>query len=1452
LGKGEVRRQAIERAVGVLAVVVLAALAAAPAPAPAATKQAVNAIGDREVGEGEGRFNGARGVAVNQTGAGDVPAGTFYVVDSLNRRVQRFGPTADFVSAWGVGVRDGTNEFEVCPRECRKGRQGAKAGQFFQPRGIAVDQATGKVYVSDPAVTNSGDVVVFSAKGSFEGAFGLGVATLSSGVLEFCTEQTCRVPAFPADARGGVFPYLGIDGLAVDGGGNVYVANGGLRRVDVFRPLYTGGIVTGVEFLRAFGWGVRLGNDEFEVCTVATECREGKAGNGLGQFAVGSPSNVAVDSEGNVYALDRGNRRVQKFDASSVPVASGFGAGALDGVFGAGAELLNLAVDPSVTPSHLLVMGSRLGSSGRLAVAELDGAGANALGATRAHGEDLTIAAGSGLAATRASLAGNVYVTTDANAVLHGAYVLGEAPTIEAPVVTGTSATLKGTVVSGGLGVTYRFEYSADGVEWARAPAVDADAGIAAGTVEVEAKVSGLTGSQRYRARLVQDRAAAGGVASSATVEFTTPPSAPAIAGTVAAPIADTSATFNAHLDPQNEATSYRFEYGTADCAASPCAALPLAQAEGGGLRLVAQTATGLQPGTLYHYRLVAVNATGPTAGPDATFETAAAGRWLPDDRGYELVTPADTGAVIPAATLFGGVDGAGCFNTFSVSPSGASVLFGSKGGALPGMVVNGLYDLYESARGTDGWSTTSKSPPTIESAHPQGALCGSSDHRYSTLLTGGGEDEGGLVIGGEPTSYLRVPGAVDPACSPASQGRFELVGCGTLGTDPRANAEWIDDDGSHVVFTASKKLETAGPADGRRAIYDRTPGGPTRVVSLLPGGVTPSGDSFFQNASEDGGTVSFSTAEPIGAGATLFVHREDGTTIPLATGSSVPAGSTLTCTPGSGVSATSKTVQWLRNGSDTPGATAPTYTTVAADAGKAIQCQAFAGNATAGATQTSNPPVLVEPVPGGAPPAPPGAIAAPSQSGTINVPGPSAARTLTCATGTWGGSPAFSFRWYRNGVLIPGETASTLAIPAGSQAVAASFQCAVTGTNAAGGVTRASANRNTSPAPANVLTASAVTKGLTIEPAGISEDGGKAFYVQAGNVFSVDTATGVRTMVASGGDAAPVNVSADGSHVYFIATAVLSGAEENAFGARAEAGKSNLYVWAEDGGGAHFIAVLDPADAGPLRSWAGAVGPTVNASKGLANDPSRSSRDGRVLLFESRADVTGYDSGGHVEIYYYDDERGSIECVSCPPGGMPAAGDASLQRVSSAVEPDAPTSALVRIQNLTADTGTVFFQTEDALVPGDVNSTWDVYEWKRGQQAYLISSGTGALPSHLYGMSANGNDVFFASSERLVPQDASTVTSIYDARRGGGFAVAQPRQACQGDACQPSSGSSPSFSRPGSAELSGPGNQRGRPRCARNERRVKRGGKARCSKKRLAKRKSSHRRRSNGRGGGG
>jgi DNA-binding beta-propeller fold protein YncE len=89
--------------------------------------------------------------------------------------------------------------------------------------------------------------------------------------------------------------------------GHIYVADQLNRRIDEFTAWG--------EFVKAWGWGVDTGAKELQTCTVASDCQAGLPGTGAGQFSLLPNGGVAVDSEGNVYAGDMENHRVEKFNS---------------------------------------------------------------------------------------------------------------------------------------------------------------------------------------------------------------------------------------------------------------------------------------------------------------------------------------------------------------------------------------------------------------------------------------------------------------------------------------------------------------------------------------------------------------------------------------------------------------------------------------------------------------------------------------------------------------------------------------------------------------------------------------------------------------------------------------------------------------------------------------------------------------------------------------------------------------------------------------------------------------------------------------------------------------------------------------------------------------------------------------------------------------------------------
>jgi hypothetical protein len=364
------------------------------------------------------------------------------------------------------------------------------------------------------------------------------------------------------------------------------------------------------------------------------------------------------------------------------------------------------------------------------------------------------------------------------------------------------------------------------------------------------------------------------------------------------------------------------------------------------------------------------------------------------------------------------------------------------------------------------------------------------------------------------------------------------------------------------------------------------------------------------------------------------------------------------------------------------------------------------------------------------------------------------------------------------------------------------------------------------------------VGENITFE--GVAEGGARLFYLKGGDLYRFDAQANETTRFSEVGDTVPVNISADGSAAYFVSkSAIPTGA--NPYGDSPITGAENLYLSRE--GAISFLGTVTEGDV------EGVAGNNRTGGLGLWNpnapavDPSRSTATGSVLLFESTADLTGFDPEGHREIYRYDAGRPTLACLSCNPTGGPTSGDASLQSVSSGVDSPEPLNGSDSAVNLSNTGNRAVFQSPEALVAADVDGVQDVYEWEEEGEGsckeqdgcvYLISSGQSGANNYLYGMSDSGRDVFFRTSDLLLPADSEETPSIYDARVEGGFpAAAEIAGECLGEACQPAV-SPPRPVTPASAAFHGPGNVTagtGKRPCHKGKRRGGRRAKIRCAK---------------------
>jgi hypothetical protein len=187
---------------------------------------------------------------------------------------------------------------------------------------------------------------------------------------------------------------------------------------------------------------------------------------------------------------------------------------------------------------------------------------------------------------------------------------------------------------------------------------------------------------------------------------FTTPSVAPTIEGESVADVVANAATLQGQIAPGGGATTYSFEYGTS---ASYGAQIPVpaGSISGTGTVSVSVRLQGLQPETVYHYRLVAANALGTVDSTDQAFTTQAAGTTfaLPDGRAWELVTPSDMAGYEVGAPdiLYGGI--------MQAAENGESITYTTNGPIGTDQQGNPSVTQVLSTRGPGGWSSEDISP---------------------------------------------------------------------------------------------------------------------------------------------------------------------------------------------------------------------------------------------------------------------------------------------------------------------------------------------------------------------------------------------------------------------------------------------------------------------------------------------------------------------------------------------------------------------------------------------------------------------------------------------------------------------------------------------------------------------------------------------------------------------
>lgn len=192
--------------------------------------------------------------------------------------------------------------------------------------------------------------------------------------------------------------------------------------------------------------------------------------------------------------------------------------------------------------------------------------------------------------------------------------------------VSSNSATLVGAVNPQGSATQVYFEYGSSTLYGTTTTTQN----LAAGTsiIDVTAGITGLTPNSTYHYRIVATNT--GGTVFGNDVSFTAtgsgggggggPTDKPTVTTVAATGIGTRSATLQATINPNGGTTLASFDYG----ATTSYGTRTTSQSPGNGTSAVSfvTTVTDLQPGTTYHFRIVAANSLGESQGADLTLTT--------------------------------------------------------------------------------------------------------------------------------------------------------------------------------------------------------------------------------------------------------------------------------------------------------------------------------------------------------------------------------------------------------------------------------------------------------------------------------------------------------------------------------------------------------------------------------------------------------------------------------------------------------------------------------------------------------------------------------------------------------------------------------------------------------------------------------------------------------------
>jgi hypothetical protein len=867
----------------------------------------------------EGFGGEVAGVAFdNSTSASDPHAGDVFVVDAGTNSVDVFEPMPAGADEAQEGMYVGA----------------LQGGRLEEPNGVAVDSATGDVYVADGV---KGQVDVYSSAGLYErkltgdgspsGSF-LGPEDEEGNVSAVAVEEGTG-DVFVAEAERHVVSQLSEGGewlgwitmtpsgqlsepfgVALTASGDVEVADAGASAVDVFGP---GVLVPDAKTSSASKVGkttVVLGgvvNGEGRAAKYHFEWGESEA------YGSQTPDQVAGSGEEKVQAEMSGLAPATTYhfrlvtenengvnvgtdrEFTTLPAVEALSTGPAQNVTATSATLTG-SLTPKGAESYYYFQWGTSASYGNFSPAPP--------GFDAGTGNE-TVAAETQLSGL---LANTTYhyrlVATDSYGTTYGEdarFTTAGPPRItsEPPSEVGhQAATLNANIDPGERESSYSFQYG----ETTGYGSETAPGKLTAGEAftPVVASLGGLKLGAVYHYRVVASNSISTTYGPDQT--FETVPSA-LIEGTAATGVGSSEAVIEADVNPLGSDTTVYFQYGTGPCKPDPsqCTSVPAPPGEDIGSGEAALTRSerlsGLQAGTTYYYRALAVNGLGTSEGRERVFTTGPTPSppfALADNRAWEMVTPPDKhGAPVEALTSEGGI--------ILAAEDGDVLTYVANGPLSEAAEGNRSPEMQQviAMRTSEGWSSQDVATP---STRAQGTSASNApEYQFFTpdLAYALVEPWGTTALSEPPlapdatqkTMYLRED---------ATGGYLPLVTEANVpvGTEFGGKLHFLSatPDLSHVVLRSAVSL--TGPSSGK-GLYEWSEGS-LQFVSLLPSGSPASeaelgfDDHLLARAVSNDGTrvVWTSKDENSGSGHLYMRDTATGETVELdaAQGASEPA----------------------------------------------------------------------------------------------------------------------------------------------------------------------------------------------------------------------------------------------------------------------------------------------------------------------------------------------------------------------------------------------------------------------------------------------------------------------------------------------------------------------------------------------------------------------------------